>query len=601
MFTFNETSPAAPSPVPAISMTLYTPENDSQSNDDPQIFIAQITPDTYNATNGTLHLWRDNGTKFINTTNTTLAGDNSTAINVTFSVASLAIDEYYWNVEGCQGDGNGSNCSFATDNFTLEWIPFNNTGEEYAVSVFETDNETLYLNITTDATVTNIGAFLIYNETYYAADHSCSSGLCQIERELDIPLLENQDSLNENQTFKWGITLFGTFGTFTTNTTEHQQNITNINFTDSSTGAMSSVNYTILNESTLAATKADFDGTFRYYLGSGTVHENASFDLTNANTYRFYINQNETFNVNASITITNSSALRNYFFLKENYTNISIIQNLLLPHDDTTNIIIEVKDQGLIPLDGYLVEAYRFYPDTDRYELALSGVTDEFGQVVGKLVEDDVKYRFLFYDQDRNLQKTSEDITIACRSSICIVPFIIEDAEEFFDRFGDLSLFSYDFEFSNTTNTFTLSWDDQRQEGASMRLEVVRYQFNQSTVVCNSTSTATVSSLTCAVGNQRASYKGQVFRILNDDIHRIAILTVQVGSPFSDFGVEGLLWVFILLFTAIGIGAFNPVAGASLYGAGFLICGIIGLISMPLPVFFANTLIVALFIWAVRT
>ena len=135
-----------------------------------------------------------------------------------------------------------------------------------------------------------------------------------------------------------------------------------------------------------------------------------------------------------------------------------------------------------------------------------------------------------------------------------------------------------------------------------MRLEVIRYQFNESIIVCNTTSIETVSSLTCDVGGDKASYKGQVFRVVNGQNEiRLGLINVNIGAYFSTFGIEGLLWVFILLFTALGIGAFNPVVGISLYGVGFIIMGVIGLISMPLTVFFANTIICVLFVWALRT
>ena len=229
-------------------------------------------------------------------------------------------------------------------------------------------------------------------------------------------------------------------------------------------------------------------------------------------------------------------------------------------------------------------------------------ITDEYGQIISYLVEDDVKYTFTFYNLNNVLLKTSERLTIACRTVFCVLPFIIETEDDYFDRFENVSLFSFELTYDNTTNIFSYSWDDQSGESATHRLLVERFTLNESVIVCNETSTTIVSSLTCSVGDSTATYTAQTFRqVSGKSEFRTAVLNVKIGSTFSTYGVEGLMWVFILLMTAVSIGAFDPKIGAMLYGAGFVIMGIVGLISMPIPVFFANTLLVILFIWAVKT
>ena len=75
---------------------------------------------------------------------------------------------------------------------------------------------------------------------------------------------------------------------------------------------------------------------------------------------------------------------------------------------------------------------------------------------------------------------------------------------------------------------------------------------------------------------------------------------IKVAEPYGIYGVEGLFWVFLLLFTMIGVGAFNPVVGISLYGVGFVVFGMVGIISMPIAVFFANTVLCVIAIWALK-
>jgi len=581
-----------------ISITLLVPANETLTNNISMLFNSTITPLTYNLTNATVYIWYDNGTLF-NSTTETLSGN--VPVTSSFNISNFIIDDYYWNVFGCQGNGSGNNCSFADNNFTFEWVPFEIENVNYEAFSYETRNDTFLLNITIDDTVSNLGGFLVYNGSSYAVENSCSGGLCQMEQTIDIPLISNQTLNSENKSFHWLVTLFGDFGTFSTNTTTYQQNITNINFSHSDIGEFA-VQYSLFNETTTNPVEGDFFSSFNYYLGRGTVSESRNYSLDSSSNYSFFINKNLTFYVNTTIRIENGTQQREYFLSKQNYTNITTNQELFLPYTDVTSIIIEVKDQGLIPLEGYLVKIYRYYPEFATEHFVGSKLTDEFGQIVEKFVENNAKYKFEFYDTNGILKKTSDKITIACRNVFCIIPFIIETEADDFKRYEDIDLFSHDFDFDNVTNTFIFSWDDQTQENSRMRLEVTRTLFNQSSIVCNYTSIDTVSSLSCDVGDQKAGYRGQVFRyVVGEEETRLELINVNVGATFSTYGVEGLFWVFILLMTALSIGAFNPSVGATLYGAGFIVMGMMGLISMPLPVFFANTLIVILFIWSVRT
>ena len=462
-------------------------------------------------------------------------------------------------------------------------------------------NETFYLNISTIAEASKIGVFLIYNGTSYAATHTCSGNHCEIYRKLDVPLLAG-DGHSENKSFLWQLTIFGTFGTSTQNTTTHEQNVSNLIFRDYVAGYAPAINFTIYNETDRNLIDASFKSTFKFWLGSGTVKDLYSFAGEGHNNYVFYINYNLSYKVDSEIKINASNVGRIYQFVKEIYTNIMTTQRLFIPDNLVSSIIVEVKNQGLVPLSGISVNISRYYPATNDYEMVENQITDEFGQIFAKLIQGNEKYRFDFYDANKNLLKTSDKVTVICRSSVCVIPFIIETIDDYLERYDNLTLFDYELSFNNLTNTFTYSWDDQRGENSIHRFEVVRYAFNGSTIVCNDTSIATVSSLTCAVGDNPATYIAQSFRRINGEEElRTSYLNIIVGDYSSTFGMEGLFWVFILLGICLGIGVYDPKVGVILYGTGFLFMGILKIIYMPLPVFFANTLLCILLIWLVKT
>jgi len=545
----------------------------------PLAYLKQFT--VYTNCSSNVNLYR-NGTSILNNSNQNLG---TGAYNFSF----LRIDTV-----------NYSNISNEAE-FTV-YIPITTTGESYSTSTYETNNETFYINISTITGVNSISAFLVYNGTYYPGVASCSGSDCQIYREIDIPLLSNKSLSSENKSFYWDISLLGVFGSSTNTTEIHNQNVSNIIFQNCESG-FNTLNFSIYNESDSSLLNSTFKATFYYWLGTGTVKDTYNFSGFGNSSYLFCFNYNITYKTSSDIVINSSTDERDYEYAEESHSSSSNSQSIYIPDDSLAeNIIIEVKNQGLVPLANIVVNISRFYPDTNEYKLVENKITDVFGQINAKLVKNDVKYVFNFYDLSGNLLYTSGKVTIICRSTICVVPFIIQESSDYLERYSNLILYQYSLSFDNSTNTFTFSWSDQRNENARERLEVVRYKFNESTVVCNTTSTDIVSSLTCDVGDDSASYTAQVFRLVpGENEIRISYLQIIVGDYSSTFGVEGLFWVFILLMICVGIGVYDPKVGAILYGVGFIFMGILKIIYMPLPVFFANTIIVILFVWAVKT
>ena len=487
---------------------------------------------------------------------------------------------------------------------TIYWsYTFLQTGSSYNTAVNETHNESLSINLTIPATVTQISSFLKYNGTTIAADTDCTGTACYINSSLDIPLLTS-GATYENKSFYWIITTLAGGSTSTLTTDTLNQNVSQINFSKCGTG-WHAIDFNISEEHNSLPLVADFDATFKYWLGSGTVQKTETTSQSAASNYSFCIDPNETYYTTSNIFLEATGfESRNYNFIKKIYDSSSQrIQPLYLvntSYETATDIIIEVSDSGLVPKQNILVNISRYFPATNTYHQVESQTTDEFGQFVAKLIKNDVRYKFEFYDADNTLLKTSDLVTVACRATICVLPFVIEGTLDDFERFETPALYTYDLTFDDTTNVVTFFWDDQTGDSTTTTFEVVRYNFNESTTVCSNSSTAALGTLICGLGSGTSSYTAQVYRTEGGDKFRIDELTFKVGVNFSTYGFEGLLWVFILLFTCIGIGAFNPSVGIGLYGAAFVSMGILGIISMPLTVFFANTILCVLFIWGIN-
>jgi len=452
--------------------------------------------------------------------------------------------------------------------------------------------------------ITNLFAVrLIYNGTSYLAFKSAlGGGKYKISKTIDAPLLKNGQT--QNQTFFWSFEYKnGAVGKQNSSEFSHRLNVLTFNKT-TTTNPNDFINITVRNETSQGRINSIIDASFRFWLGSGNVYKNYSIDSSVATaSYAFSSNQNNTLNVSAIINVKASNFHeRTFYFNKERWSNASTPINLYL-QDTGTSIILSITDPGLVPVVDYYVNVYRYYPENNTYVIIEKGKTDAYGQVVARLIEPNtIKYQFEFLDSNNIIKKRTGDMTIACRTTICVLPFVIEDTVDDFARFDNITDFEYSLTFSNITNSFSYLWNDVTGNVIITRLLVKKMSLNGTQIICNSTSTSLSGSLSCNVGSSSASYTAYVYRrAAGKSEVLISILNIKVGDTSEIYGVEGLFWSFILLMTLVGVGIYNPGVGVLLFLGGFVGMGVLGIISFNAPVFFAVLTIGVVFIWAFRS
>lgn len=541
-------------------------------------------------------------------------------------VFSVAMDKegasYVWWYNGTVHNGNktGINVNWtslgflgATTNYTNVSEGFSNittmvaleeNSHTFNTSTRETKLETFTVNLSYENShFTDISANLIYNGTSYIGTETVeTSNISIFTRTINIPSI----GTDGNVTFYWEVSLTDGAGATTLMNTTTQSHLVNqtLFIRCNATYQTVFVNFTIYNETTRSQINASMDSSFEYYTGDGGTVKNYTLDSEANQTFTFCTNYNDTFVVKSIINLkANGYNERTFYFNDESYTNTTTHTPLYMLNSTLgTSIVIQTRDSGLVPLEGYFVEVDRYYPEINDYRTVMSEETDEYGQFVGRFIEHTVKYRFTFKDSNNDVKKTTSDMTLFCRSAYCSLPFVIEDTTDDTERFENVTDYDWTFIFNNATNVFTYTWVDVSGITATNRLEVKRYLINGSSYVCNSTSSASSGTLTCNVGNSRASYQAQVFRRIGiGDERRIGFLSIKVGDPFATFGKEGMIWSFFLLMTLIAVGYWKPPVGIVLYLVGIVLLGpVIGIISMNPALLIAQFTIGVIFIWLFR-
>jgi hypothetical protein len=473
-------------------------------------------------------------------------------------------------------------------------------------SVFETSRENFEVNVSYDtALYSGISANLFYNGTSYLGTRSQSGSHVVFSRNLDIP--EVSSNVVENKSFYWEVSLSNTTGTFKFNTTENNQTVSPLFFQlcNATFNAPVFVNYTIIDEETKASLNAVMDAVFFYSIG-GTIFKNYTLDTATAiDSYGFCTDNNETYIVDVDIDLSAPSyTTRNFFFNDEIYSNATTYLNLtLLESGNGTNVIVQLVDTGLQPFVGYFIEFQRHYPENNEHKMVIKERTDEFGQFVARLIENTVEYKVIVSNPNNVVIKTIPVLKVGCHTAICVLQIVVEDTTDYFERYENITDFESTIAFDNATNIVTATWNDATGDSITMRFLVERVLINGTTILCNDSLTSLSNSLSCDTQGITGNYRAQLFRRViggNELRCKDCILSWKIGDTAAIYGREGLIWAFLLLFTLIGIGSFNPTLGGILYGIGFIGLGAIGIVPLNAITLIANLVIVIVFVWAFR-
>ncbi len=561
-------------------------------------FNTTAAPINYNITNVTFFIWYSNSTIFNETINNTL----STNTNLTqLSVNNFTLGSYIWNVETCgklSVGGTPDICNMSVSNYTFE-VGASIDAENYSATAYETDSITFTANVTLIGGANLYAANLIYNGTsYLASTSSLGSDQYQLTRSIDLHQLSTYG--DSNVSFYWNFEFLNAVVN-SQNSSERNVSVNKLWFAGcNATYPEVVVNYTIWNETDRAEINSSFDGSFDFWLGGGTRRKNHSFSYTDySHNYTFCSNQNDSLTVSSTLHINREDFHQRVLNLNNetystNYTNTS-----LFLASEGTNIIVQVEDSGFNPIADYFVEIERFYPEIGLYEIVERAKTDIYGQFVARLLEPNTaKYRFTFKDSNNVVKKETGDMTIACRTTICVLPFVIESVEDF-SRFGNDSEYNWGFSYDPDDNNFTLTWYDISGQTATWRLFVERYLWNGTTNVCNLTSSSTSGSIGCHVTNMSANYQARVYRRVGSGYEKeIASLSRKVGTEHKTFGVEGLVWSFFLLMTMIVLGYWYPPVGIILYLVGIFALSMTHIIYITPTILVAQLVIGIIFIYA---
>jgi len=547
------------------AVSLISPVNDSlvastSINFTTNYNITGANPESYVWKNVTYYIWYSNGTLF-NQTYKALSGNNT--YNITL-VNNFGLNNYKWNVKAYYGNTTYTGSSWADNNNTFS-IGAVLTSLTYRGNTYETATE----NFVGQFTIVNNSqvslAQLIYNNTAYTISNiTQSGGNLTLSKSITLPLNSPSFSnLTNNFFFR-----FTYAGSVVQDSVAYQQNVSFINLQlCNTTYNINSLNFTLTDEKNLTAISSSahpvtFETFFRYWLGDGTVYKNYSYQVINStltNNFSYcihpYIPSNYTYKTNLDLVFSAQDYAENEYYLRNatltNRTSDFSLLLYLLDSDYATKFYITVK-QGIVFIDGALVNAAKFFVGEGEYKTTSIKITDSDGKFP-IYAEVDSKYLFSVVKNGQVLgivEKTLTCATAPCETEINLQESLFDPFSLYSDVYAAnvLSNLSY----NPTTKMVTYVFVDTSGLANYFRLNVQKMSFNGTVgdTICNEFSYSSAGTLNCNM----TGYDGDFYAygyISRSPEKLDKFMGFFLGEAIDELGLLGILLNIMIIVTMV--------------------------------------------------
>ena len=470
----------------------------------------------------------------------------------------------------------------------------------YNTPTYETKSETFTFNFSV-GDIISANAIFNYNGTNYTSTVSCANHYCLAVNTLEIPLIT---PVQQNNSFYWIATIFYGNTSYTETTQTNNQTVNQISMTQCTNGTIA-LNFTSYDEQNRTRINPfSFDGTFDYYLGSGSSKRTISITNSSTPEVNLCINYNSTYYIDAIIAYEQTSSTayptRNHFYQRYPISNATQkIPLYSLKSGSSTSFILQVQDSVLLPMKGVLVNAKRCYVGLNTNETVFISRTDTSGLTTGNLEAETALYQFYI--------TLNNSVLLAVTPCMKVVPqtvpytLLFQIGTPYVSPFLDIDNVTdvtSEIFYNQTSNLLIWTYVDTSGDFINASLEVygLNHSGNSAPLSCSDSSTLTAATLTCAMPNagtySARAYVHRTGRTLIDQV------VFEVQTFASTVGYYGVFLSFFLILISGFAFKWSEIAGIWMINVSVIICNLIQLVSFG-PVFITAMLAISVIITAV--
>jgi len=320
--------------------------------------------------------------------------------------------------------------------------------------------------------------------------------------------------------------------------------------------------------------------TFYYWLGSGSVYKNYSFQNLSMidNQIKFCLFPSD-ITLYADMDMDYEAedySPRQYYLRNATLTNQTRNINLiLLLVDYSVKFFVTVK-QGLDFVDDAVVTIDKYLSGEGSYRTIGIRTTDNNGEFI-EYFDLDKNYRFSIVKNGELIGTVERWIT--CQEAPCTLTLQLEEAaidfwQGYYDYFA--TNVAYNLDYNDTTKIVTFSFTDLTGLAQYFRLEVLQTKYNETSfIICNKTLYSASGTLTCNM----TGYNGQF--IANGYISRspekiINYIKFVISTIKETLGPLGIFVTLMLIITIALVGVWNPAVAIMLTAFALLVMTFLG-------------------------
>lgn len=547
-----------------LTIQLLSPANSSTSLIKNQSFYMNVVAN--NLINATLYIWNDTG--LVGTNDTIITGSSNSS-NLSFSLPEL--QKYHWNYYVCSDD----TCAFATNNFTITISNFVENSQTFNSASVEGNNENFLINISyVSSEWNNILGYLNYNGTSYLGTKIGTGNNLVFNASLVIPAT---NSTSQKIPFYWNFILTNSSGDTYINSTFQNQTITKITplYVNIScpTGYSPSMFFDFATEQNLTYTNSTINYNVQYGVSNTIASIYGTF--TNKNNFSICINDSVPYYTigygEIQYSADNYNSRRFYIFNGTRITNITINNTLsLLDTSLAQPFTFNAKNVVLTPYVNHYLALLRWYPGLNEFKIVEMGKTDNSGNTIMSVRQNDVDYKIALYTQTGQLVYITSSSRFSCSVLPCNFPVVVNAATDFTTTFNIQSLLI----FNSTTKIFTYIWNDPSQATTKMNLSVYKITGTDETIICQDSASSFTGILTCNVSAYTGNLRAVVFRSASPSSPYAWLdIVINAAATGLDDSIKLFVgFVFSVLLSMIGI--FMGVVPALIFSVVGLLIGL---------------------------
>lgn len=303
----------------------------------------------------------------------------------------------------------------------------------------------------------------------------------------------------------------------------------------------------------------------------------------------------------------------NYRYWSNNYVTRNIFQVFnesatatklyTLNSSDSLLTLYTLTDTASIPLAGYTLSVYRKMMPTNTWEIVEQSVSDSNGQGTISLEPYNVQYMFQIEDSAGTVVFSSSTPQVIPQNSIYFrVNLLGNQLSNYFVLNNVLT----DLTWTNSTLNFTFTWSDPAQDVAFGRLEVTRSNDLLTALICNSTGTGYLGTVTCSLASYAndttATFTANAYIEANGTYYLAGSLSRKNANTLqTSLGLFGAFLTLLIVGTFAMMGLWNPAAAIVFAYIGLVISYLFGLIPMSWTYVVGIGAIAAIAAWRVKT